>query len=266
MNINVEGLELNYIMEGSGDPVLILHGWGASIASVRPIVNALSGTHKVVALDLPGFGNSETPVEVFGSFHYADIIKMFIDRLGIERLSLVGHSFGGKLSIILSARHPELVDKLVLIDSAGLIPRRTLKYHLKVRGFKLMKLLWRLVFFWEDEPVRMERLYKKFGSDDYQNAQGIMRKILVRVVNENLKPILKDIKAPTLLIWGDKDEATPVYQAKTMEREIKDSGLVIFEGAGHFSYIDEYNRFSLVLKAFFKEDKSKLGGTDSGGI
>lgn len=266
MNINIEGIELNYIVEGSGEPVLILHGWGASIASVRPIVNSLSGTHRVIALDLPGFGTSGVPEEVFGSFHYADIIKMFIDHLGIRQLSLIGHSFGGKLSIILSARYPELVDKLVLIDSAGLIPRRTIKYHVKVRSFKLMKLLWRLLFFWEEEPVRMERLYKKFGSDDYQNAQGIMRKILVRVVNENLKPILKDIKAPTLLIWGDKDEATPLYHARIMEREIKDSGLVIFEGAGHFSYIDEYNRFSLVLKAFFKEDKSKLDKTDSGGI
>jgi pimeloyl-ACP methyl ester carboxylesterase len=266
LNINIEGIELNYIIEGSGETVLILHGWGASIASVRPIVNILSGTHRVIALDLPGFGSSGTPKEVFGSFHYADILKIFIDRLGIERLSLVGHSFGGKLSIILSARYPDLIDKLVLIDSAGLIPRRTIKYHLKVKGFKLMKLLWRLVFFWQEDPVRMERLRKKFGSDDYQNAQGIMRKILVRVVNENLKPILKDIKAPTLLIWGDKDEATPLYQAKIMEREIKDSGLVIFEGAGHFSYVDEYNRFSLVLKAFFKEDKSRKDGTDSGGI
>ena len=97
----------------------------------------------------------------------------------------------------------------------------------------------------------MEKLYKKFGSDDYQNTSGIMRKIFVRVVNENLKPLLNDIQAPTLLVWGDKDEATPLYMAKIMEKEIKDSGLVVFEGAGHYSYLDEYHRFKKVLESFF---------------
>lgn len=266
MRVNIEGIEINYIIEGSGEPVLVLHGWGASISAIRPIISILSGTHKVIAVDLPGFGDSEAPKEVFGSFHYADILKQLIDMLDLEKLSLIGHSFGGKLSIILATRYPELVEKVVLIDSAGLIPRRTLKYHLKVKSFKIMKQLWKLMFFWQDEPERMESLYKKFGSDDYQNSSGVMRKILVRVVNENLKPILKDIKAPTLLIWGDKDDATPLYQAKIMEREIKGSGLVVFEGAGHFSYIDEYNRFSLVLKSFFSEGESKSGEADSGGI
>jgi pimeloyl-ACP methyl ester carboxylesterase len=266
MRETIEGIEINYIVEGEGETVLVLHGWGASIASVRPIVNVLSGAYRVIAIDLPGFGESGKPGEVFGSFHYADIVKQLLDNLGVERLSLVGHSFGGKLSIILSTRYPEIVDKVVLIDSAGLIPRRTLKYHLKVSSFKLMKNFWKVIFFWQDDAVRLERLYRKFGSDDYQSATGIMRKILVRLVNENLKPILKDIKAPVLLIWGEKDDATPLYQAKIMEREIRDSGLVVFEGAGHFSYIDDYNRFSRVLRSFFGVSDDLVMKTNSGGI
>ncbi len=103
----------------------------------------------------------------------------------------------------------------------------------------------------------MEKFYKRFGSDDYQDASGIMRKILVRVVNENLKPLLKDIKAPTLLIWGgDEDDATPLYMGKIMEKEIPDSGLVVLEGTGHYSYLDDYYRFVRVLNAFFNSTNS----------
>lgn len=96
----------------------------------------------------------------------------------------------------------------------------------------------------------MEKFYKKFGSDDYQDSSGIMRKILVKLVNENLKPLLKDIKAPTLLIWGDEDEATPLYMGKIMEREIADSGLVVLEGTGHYSYLEDYHKFRAVIRAF----------------
>ena len=139
LSVEIENLKINYITEGSGEIVLVLHGWGASIETVMPIVNVLKETMKVYAIDLPGFGKSDLPDDVFGSFYYADIVKGFIDKMGIEKLSLVGHSYGGKLCIILSARYPEIIEKQVLIDSAGLIPKRTLKYHLKVKTFKIMK-------------------------------------------------------------------------------------------------------------------------------
>lgn len=253
-NVEIDSIKINYIKTGSGDPVLVLHGWGASIETVMPIVNTLKQNHTVYAMDLPGFGKSQKPKEVFGSFCYSDIVKEFIDRLIPGKLSLVGHSFGGKLSIIISSKYPEIINKVVLIDSAGIMPKRTLKYHIRVKSFKLLKKLYNALVFWEDKEKRMEKLYKRFGSDDYQNSSGVMRKILVRVVNENLKPILRDIKAPTLLIWGDQDEDTPLYMAEIMEKEIKDSGLVVFEGAGHYSYLDDYNRFTRVMDAFFKPE------------
>ena len=253
-NVEIDGIKINYIRAGSGDPVLVLHGWGASIETIMPIVNTLKQNHTVYAMDLPGFGKSQEPKEVFGSFCYSDIVKEFIDKLIPGKLSLVGHSFGGKLSIIISSKYPEIINKVVLIDSAGIMPKRTLEYHIRVKSFKLLKKLYNSLVFWEDKEKRMEKLYKRFGSDDYQNSSGVMRKILVRVVNENLKPILRDIKAPTLLIWGDQDEDTPLYMAEIMEKEIKDSGLVVFEGAGHYSYLDDYNRFIRVMEAFFKPE------------
>jgi pimeloyl-ACP methyl ester carboxylesterase len=144
-----------------------------------------------------------------------------------------------------------LVEKIILVDSAGLIPKRGIDYYIKVYSFKTLKFIYKNLFFWIKGEDRMEKFYKKFGSDDYQDSDGIMRKILVKVVNEDLSPILKDIKAPTLLIWGDKDEATPLYMAKIMEKEIKDSGLVVLEDAGHYSYLDDYYKFKRVINSFF---------------
>ncbi len=265
MIVELNGIAVNYIQEGDGDTVFVLHGWGANIDAVRPIIDVLNKFFRVVALDLPGFGDSPAPDEPIDSFQYAEIVKQLIDYTGTEKVSLVGHSFGGKLSIVLSSKYPELVEKVVLIDSAGLIPRRTIKYHLKVGTFKILKKIWNTLFFYKDESNRLKSLYKLFGSDDYQASEGVMRKILVKVVNEDMKPLLKDIQAPTLLIWGDKDDATPLYQGKIMESEIEGSGLVIFEGAGHFSYVDDYGKFKLVLKSFFKISDEKTSNSEFGG-
>lgn len=249
--VDIKNLKINYITEGKGQPVLVLHGWGANIETIMPIVNILKNTMKVYAIDLPGFGKSDIPIDPIGSFDYAEIVKGFIDKMEIGSISLVGHSYGGKLSIILSANHPEMIIKQVLIDSSGLIPKRSLEYHLRVKSFKILKLIYKALFFWKDEKEKMGKLYKRFGSDDYQNTSGIMRKVFVRVVNEDLKPLLQDIKAPTLLVWGDKDDATPLYMGEIMEKEIEGSGLVVLKGAGHYSYLDEYYTFKKVLEAFF---------------
>lgn len=251
MNKEIAGLNINYIIEGQGQPIIVLHGWGASIDTVVPIVNALKDRYKVYAIDLPGFGESDEPLEAIDSFQYAEIVKRFIEEEKLSKVKLIGHSFGGKLSIILGSKYPELVEKIILVDSAGLIPKRGIDYYVKVYGFKTLKLIYRSLFFWINDDKKMEKFYKKFGSDDYQDSNGIMRKILVKVVNEDLTPILKDIKAPTLLIWGDKDEATPLYMGKIMEKHIEGSGLVVLEGTGHYSYLDDYYKFKKVINSFF---------------
>ena len=246
----IQGLNLNYIVEGEGRPILVLHGWGANIETVMSIVNILKKSYKVYALDLPGFGKSQEPKEAIDSFQYGEIVKEFIESENIDKISLIGHSFGGKLSIILASRYPELVDRVVLVNSAGLIPKRGLDYYFKVYSFKCLKFIYKNILSLGNEE-KMEKFYKKFGSDDYQDSSGVMRKILVIVVNENLKEVLKDIKSETLIIWGDKDTATPIYMAHTMEKNIENSGLVVLEGSGHFSYLDDFGKFSAVIKSFF---------------
>ncbi len=249
---DIGGLSLNYIVEGNGKDILVLHGWGANINTILPIVNILKDKFRVHALDLPGFGHSSQPQEPIDSFQYAEIVKEYMDNMKIHKVTLIGHSFGGKLSIILGSKYPDLIEKIVLINSAGLIPKRGPKYYIKVYSFKTLRFLYKNLFFWLKDEEKLEKFYKKFGSTDYRDASGVMRRILVTVVNENLFPLLSKIKAPTLLIWGDEDTATPLYMAKIMEKEIEDAGLVVFEGAGHYSYLDEYQKFSVVLRHFLK--------------
>ncbi len=250
MIIKINNININHKIQGEGEDVIILHGWGANINTVMAIVDAIKGKYRVHAIDLPGFGESEKPHTAIDGFEYAEIIRKYMDKKGIEKAILIGHSFGGKLSIILGSKYPERVEKIILINSAGLIPKRGIKYYLKVYSFKTLKLVYKSFIFWENDDIKMERFYKRFGSTDYKDADGVMRAILVKVVNENLEKLLSSIKAPTLIIWGDKDTATPLYMGVKMEKEISDSGLVVLKGTGHYSYLDDYIRFKAVLRSF----------------
>ncbi|NLZ45085.1 MAG: alpha/beta hydrolase, partial [Clostridiales bacterium] len=123
MKIDIDGLNINYIDEGDGKIVLLLHGWGASIQTMMPIFNILKDRFRVIIVDLPGFGESDTPLEPWNSYDYAKCINNFLEKLNINELILFGHSHGGRISIIISSNY-NFVKKLILIDSAGIIPKR----------------------------------------------------------------------------------------------------------------------------------------------
>lgn len=253
MHIEVDGLNINYIDEGTGSVVLLLHGWGGSIQTMMPIFNVLKDKCRVITIDLPGFGESDVPCEPWNSYDYAKFIIKFIEKIGLKSIILFGHSHGGRISIILSSRY-NVVKKLVLIDSAGIIPKRTMKYYVKVYSFKLLKKIYTVFSSGNTKEQKMEKFYKRFGSVDYKESNGIMRQTMVKVINDNLIDLLPLIKVPTLLIWGENDQDTPLYMGKKMEEKINDSGLVIFKGAGHYSYIDCYDQFKAVINVFLKDD------------
>lgn len=227
----------------------VLHGWGAHIESVMPIVNSLKDRYRVIAYDALGHGNSDEPTEVMGTADYATFLEDVVNYYNVESAVFVGHSFGGKTLTIYAANHPEKVEKLVLIDASGVMPKRGIDYYLKVYSFKALKGLYQLIFFWKEKSKRLEAFYSKFGSDDYQASQGIMRKVFVKVVNESTRDYLPKIKAETLLIWGREDDATPLYMAEVFEQEIPNAGLVVLNG-GHYSYIDDFATFRAVMTSF----------------
>lgn len=256
MNIEVDGLNINYIDEGAGSTVLLLHGWGGSIQTMLPIMNILKDKCRVITLDLPGFGKSEQPKVPWNSYDYAECIKKFIDILELKDIILFGHSHGGRIAIILSGRY-DFINKLILIDSAGIIPKRKINYYFKVYSFKLLKKVYMIFARRINKEERQKKFYEKFGSADYRQSQGVMRQTMVKVINDNLIELLPSIESPTLLIWGEKDEDTPLYMGKIMEEKISDSGLVVLKGAGHYSYIDCYDQFRSVIDSFLKDEYFK---------
>ncbi len=239
------------IDEGSGAPLLLLHGWGASKELMTPLAQRLHG-YRIVAPDLPGFGATPPPREAWGVDEYAAWVITLLDRLGIERTHIVGHSNGGRVAIALAAGHPGRVERLVLTDSAGIRPRHGLTYRWRVATFKMLRAasLWR----WLPMAVRdmARRRAALRGSTDYRAASGTLRASMVRLVNADLRPQLSRLATSTLLIWGARDQDTPLSDARAMERLIPDAGLVVFEGSGHFAYAEEPDRFCRIVDVFLR--------------
>jgi pimeloyl-ACP methyl ester carboxylesterase len=237
------------IDRGSGPPLLLLHGWGATKELMLPVAERLPARRAVVP-DLPGFGGTGAPPAAWGPDEYATWVLALLDRLGVATADVVGHSFGGRIAIALTAAHPQRVRRLVLTDSAGIRPRHGPRHLWRVRTFKLLRAAaaWR----WLPGGLRREaeRRAQRRGSADYRAATGTVRASMVRHVNADLRPQLARITRPTLLIWGDRDEDTPPADGRTMERLIPDAGLVLFEGAGHFAYAEQVDRFCRVVDVF----------------
>jgi len=255
MESKINGLGIHHIEAGEGKPLLLLHGWAASIESFTPVISELARYRKVYALDFPGFGRSDTPERPMTVSDYADIVAALICEWGIQGTDIICHSFGGRVTILLAATRPELVGRLVFVDAAGLRKKRTFRYYFKVYTYKLLKkaaksgILRRICrLFGVDEAKRV----KNAGSEDYRQLSGVMRQTFVSVVNQDLKGYLKDIKAPSLMIYGENDQDTPVYFGEIMAKTIPDGGLVVLKNAGHFSYLDQFSRFMTIVKVFLE--------------
>lgn len=254
-HIEIEGLPVNYTDTGNPDgaPVILLHGWGCNLTTVASIARILEPGMRVLSIDLPGHGKTPDPTEVWGVEDYTAMVEKFIEYLGLENVTLIGHSFGGRISILLSSRR-NYVSRVVLVDSAGIKPHRDMRYYVKVYSFKAMKHLLPLIF-GKVRAGRMLDAYRgKSGSADYRNSTPMMRAILSKCVNEDLRHRLPLIKVPVLLIWGELDTATPLSDAKMMEKLIPDAGLVSFPGCGHYSFLDNPVGFRAVMQSFFKKD------------
>lgn len=250
-NIKINGLKFHYTVQGSGSPIILMHGWGCNLTTLASIEKVAVENHTVYNVDFPGFGESQEPTEVWGVEKYTQLIEEFIKLEKLENPILLGHSFGGRVGILYSSRNQ--VKKLILVDAAGVKPRRSLKYYFKVYTYKIGKRLMPLIYGKDGAQKRIEEMRAKRGSSDYNNASPMMRAILSKVVNEDLKHCMPKITAPTLLIWGENDTATPLRDAKIMEKLIPDAGLVSFPGCGHYSFLDNPIQFAAVLRSFIKE-------------
>jgi pimeloyl-ACP methyl ester carboxylesterase len=231
-------------------PVLVLHGWGASIDAVGSIVDGLADKIEVVAVDLPGFGESAEPPEPWDVGAYARFVVALTDELGLERFSLIGHSFGARIGIVIAATRPERIARMVLTGAAGLKPRRKPSYYGRVAVAKAGRVVGAV----GGAPGRrlQDRMRRRVASRDWLEATEAMRGTFRAVIAEDLSPHLPNIRASTLLVWGERDEDTPLWMGRRMEEAIPDAGLVVLEG-GHYVYAERAAEFNRIALHFLSE-------------
>lgn len=248
--IVIDGLKMRYDRTGDGvQAVIVMHGWGCKASTVQVLAAAAAAPSTTVYnLDLPGFGASDEPPAHWGVYDYAHFIEAFADALGIVSPVLIGHSYGGRIAIIYASERP--VAKLILVDSAGIKPRRSLRYYFKVYTFKAAKKLLPILLGSEKGARAIDRMRGTAGSADYRAASPVMRRVMSTSVNQDLKHLLPSITAPALLIWGENDTATPLRDARIMEKLIPDAGLVCYPGCGHYSFLDRPAQTTAVIKSF----------------
>lgn len=245
-------MNINYISEGSGEAVVLLHGWGSNILPFKSMIDILKTKYHVIAPDLPGFGSSDEPTESWCVDDYVDFLIKFLDALGIKKATFLGHSFGGRIIIKFFERDslPFEITKLILTGSAGIKPKKTLKQNAKIKIYKLGKKFLSLSVVKKCFPDALEKFQSRSGSADYRAATPVMRQTMVRVVNEDLTHLLSKVTPSTLLIWGENDTATPVSDAYLMEKLMPDAGKVILKNAGHYAFIDDMYTFNRVIASF----------------
>lgn len=242
MQKKINNVNINYTFNdiNSDTTLVLLHGWGQNIEMMNPIGDKYTKYFNVLTIDLPGFGKSEEPPHAWTVYEYVDCIHELIKSLKLNKIILIGHSFGGRLSLIYASIYK--VEKLICLASPYC--KELKKLPLKTKIYKFLK----KVFFlrW------IANIMKKYiGSTDYKNASEVMRGVLVKSINVEMIDDVKKIKCPTLLIWGTMDTAVPISRAYELENLISDSGVVAYEGATHYAYLERLNAVITVLDSFF---------------
>ena len=221
--VYIKNLEINYKIIGEGNPLLILHGWGSNSSRWQEVAESLN--MKVIIPDLPGFGKSNKPPVPWNLDEYCSFLEEFIKNLNFEKIYLVGHSFGGAIAVKYSLKYPEKVEKMFLVNAA-LIRKKTFRKTFLLIFSKLFKPLSRI-------PILKKAFYKFLVKSDYNETQGFMRKTYLNIVKENLLDRLEDVKVPTMIIWGENDNITPLKQGKIIHSKIENSEIEIIPRIDH---------------------------------
>lgn len=232
--MQTKNLRINYSVSGEGKALVLLHGWGGSSKSLEGLQELLAADgFKVYNIDLPGFGTSETPEQPMNLADYVESLRIVFAELKLEKPVIVGHSFGGKVAIAYTAKYQDKVAALVLVNSSGINPKNELKKSAYLLPSKIFGKLFELPLLNIIKPLVRKLYYKLIvGETDYLQA-GAMQETLKLVVNEHLDSEISTLKLPTLIIWGEQDTYTPLWQGKEMSRLMPSARFEVVQGATH---------------------------------
>ncbi|MCI8568198.1 MAG: alpha/beta hydrolase [Bacilli bacterium] len=233
----------------SSKSLVILPGWGDTRGTFKYLIEMLKNFYTVYILDYPGFGNSKFPNKDLTVYDYSDLVYEWINYLELDDPVLIGHSFGARLIITLTGYYNYKFSNIIIMDGAGIKPKRTFRSFFRSKLYKVLKRM-EILLPKKQQKKYLDYLFNKFASDDYRTLDISMRKTFINVVNEDLTFYLNDIKSKTLLIWGKNDLATPVSDCMKMNKSIENSEVVILDNLGHFPYL---NNPMLIFKIIMAE-------------
>lgn len=253
MYIKIKDFNIYYEKIGTGKKeILILPGWGDTRITFNYLIYLLKNDYTIYILDYPGFGMSKFPNRDLTIYDYADLLKEFIKKKKIKSPIVICHSFGSRIALILNGKLNIPFEKLIIIDGAGIKRKKSIYLFCKQTLYKTLKKINK----WLPKKIRkkyLDKLVKIFGSQDFKSLSENMRKTFSNIVNTDLSYLLDNISSSTLLIWGEKDNDTPVKDGIKMNKKIKDSGLIIIKKAAHYSYLDSKLYTGTIIKEFLKE-------------
>lgn len=229
--------------------IIILPGWGETRLTFSSMIDSLKEYFTVYIIDYPFFGKSSPPKEEWTIYDYANLIKNFIHEKKLENSIIIAHSFGGRIVSILAGKENMKFKKIILIDVAG-IRRKSIKRYLKGKIYKILRTMTILL----KRKDLKDKLENYFSSNDYKALPYTMKKTFQNIIKEDLRVYYKKIECPTLILWGEKDEDTPVKDAYYLKKIIKNSGLILFKNTHHFSYLEKRIETINILYEFIKKD------------
>lgn len=249
--VEIDGVRLSYKTAGTGKPLFIIHGWGATSNSWMGFVEEMAGKgYQLIIPDLPGFGKSPEPKSIWGTLDYSLMILEMIKELNLNSFYLLGHSFGGGIALRIAAGGNG-VEKLILCDAAVF---REERLDLRQKASKMIANFSKLVS--RDFPGYkfFEKLvYRLAGVNDYYKASPVMKEVFKKVVSEDLRFLLDETGQPCLIIWGGDDKVTPLSDAHLLREEIRGSELKVISGARHNPYKTHPKETAEAIINFLKE-------------
>lgn len=254
MYINIDNLNIYYEKYGNKKQnILILPGWGDNRKTFDYLINHLKDFFTIYILDYPSFGNSSKQNKDLTIYEYANLINNFIINLNIENPILIAHSFGGRITSILTTKYKTKFKKLLLIDIAGLKQKKKLKLIIKQTIYKFLKKLKYIL------PKKLKEkyqnfLFNKFASSDYKTLDKSMLKTFQNIVNEDLTNYIEKISLETLILWGEFDDITPLKDGIKINKLIKNSSLITIKNTKHFPYLEKRYLVSRIIFEYLKKD------------
>ena len=253
MYLNINNLNIYYEKYGtSKQTILILPGWGNNRETFNYLINFLKNFFTIYILDYPGFGKSQLPNSDLTIYDYTNLIYQFIIKLKINNPIIIAHSFGGRITSLLTTYNLK-IKKLLLIDIAGLKPKFNLYLFIKTKLYKLLK---KIVIFL---PLKFKNKYQTylfnlFASSDYQQLDKSLLKTFQNIISVDLTPYFSKINLETLIIWRKNDNITSLKEGYKINKLIKNSVLIPIENTKHFPYLENSYLVNKIIYEYLKKD------------